>query len=271
MSWTSAVANRGISSEDPIDIESLVAPAETDEGPTPSKPQPSKRPPSKSIGLVARVKKTTSRAVEFARDKERQYSAIQARRRWQSECDTKRALLNRLRYEGSNNVPFVLQPDERAFFTPSDVGLVEARRGPSHYAGSSAGASKDVGLLGRRSVSVGKSQGEVTQGAEAPTQIDRGTAAVTNRRVVFQGSLHTRDWPFSSLLALSPLAGTNTFLIGVSDRDTTSGLALGPMYQDFKNWLDVAMCNFRGDIEADRSRVQAELAELEAHPPELTE
>jgi Protein of unknown function (DUF2510) len=257
--WTENVSDAGVASDDVRGQRKLD---------TTPRPKLTERAASKSKGLAARVKDTTGRAVELVREKERQHAANQARRRWQFERDTKRALLDRLLYEGSDNVPFVLQPGERAFFTMSPVGLVESRQGPSQYAGRSIGATRNVGLLGLRgSVSVGNSEGQITQGAEAPTQIDSGTAVVTNQQVVFQGRLHTRAWAFSKLVALSQMSGT--LMIGVSDRDTTSGLALGPVYQDFKNWLDVAMCNFRGEIETERTRVESELAQLETHPPEL--
>ena len=258
--WTENVSDTGVASKDGRGQRKL------DRTP---RLKLSERAASRSKRVAAQVKDKTGRAVELVREKERQHAASQARRRWQFERDAKRALLDRLLYEGSDNVPFILQPGERAFFTMSSVGLVESRQGPSQYAGRTTGVSPNVGLFGRRgSVSASSSQGQITQGTEAPEQIDRGTAVVTNQRVVFQGRLQTRDWAFSKLLVLSQMSGM--LMIGVSDRDTTSGLAVGPVYQDFKNWLDVAMCNFRGEIEAERARTEAELAQIEAHPPDLT-
>jgi hypothetical protein len=120
-----------------------------------------------------------------------------------------------------------------------------------------------VGASGIR-LRVGKSAGHFVQGAEDATIIDQGDATITTQRVVFQGGKYTREWAFSKLIGVMEDAHRPWIAIQVSNRQKTSGIAVGQAALDaVKIRLAVATGIFQGESVQVTQELRQELAELD--------
>jgi hypothetical protein len=95
------------------------------------------------------------------------------------------------------DLPLALRPGERALFVMGAVFLFEP--GPS---GADQGGSADVSILPETPMRfrMGRTRGTYTRAPEEPTLIDSGSATITDRRVVFQGTRDVREWDLTKLL-----------------------------------------------------------------------
>src|SRR5438067_4871908 len=103
-------------------------------------------------------------------------------------------------YRGRTSDSVVLKRDELLFFELPRVSLVEVQRGQGHYVGGYSGFSFRV-AKGIR-YSVGGTRGTYVPGAEQHKVTDEGSVAITNQRVVFQGSRNSREWAFAKMLGI---------------------------------------------------------------------
>jgi len=128
------------------------------------------------------------------------------------------------------NSRVALKKGERAIYSLDNVGLVESRRGASHWQGRSQGVS--VHIPGTKSMRyrVGQTKGTVVAGEEKPTVIDSGSVSVTTTRAVFVGSKQTREWTWAKLIAVQD-ADPSWIGIAVSNRQKVSGVSF-PTAQD---------------------------------------
>lgn len=92
----------------------------------------------------------------------------------------------------------VLKKGEHPVGVLEAAGLVEVKRQTGHYVSGSSGVSIRVAKGVR--VRAGASRGHYVPGDEAETQVDTGSAVITNQRIVFSGSRQTREWKFDNLL-----------------------------------------------------------------------
>ncbi len=122
----------------------------------------------------------------------------------------------------------ILHPGERVIAKVSNCGLVEERRGPSTWAGGSAGISVPLGRVGKFPIRwrLGRTRGHHVAGTPHPESVDVGTMFITNRRVEFIGTHETREVPFTKLAAVEPGTGQSTF--HVSGREYPVTLHYGP-------------------------------------------
>ena len=76
-------------------------------------------------------------------------------------------------------------------------------------------------------VRAGQTRGHMVPGAETETQIDTGSAVLTNTRIVFSGSRQTREWKFDNLLGRNLVANRQMSWIElpVSNRQKMSALS----------------------------------------------
>jgi hypothetical protein len=131
--------------------------------------------------------------------------------------------------------PLTFQPKrgERIHLVVDGAGLVEHRRKAGHWTSGYSGFSVRV-TKGLR-WNVGGSRGTYVPGPEEPTLIDSGTATITDRRVVFQGSKQSREWAYPKLLGYQHESTAPVTLIHVSNRQKVSGIlydsAAGPLFQ----------------------------------------
>jgi len=116
-----------------------------------------------------------------------------------------------------------IKAGESVYFELQPVGLIEYRSSGSTYSGMNQSVSIPI-VKGVR-YSVGSSQGSITRNPEQLTQIDTGKAIFTNKRIIFVGTNHTREWDLSKLVDMTSGPNGQTISISVSNRQKASGLS----------------------------------------------
>src|SRR4051794_33865208 len=195
---------------------------------------------------------------------------------WQDEADALRADLNvAISFSGATaadepSVPMPLAPGERVFSVLERASLVEPRRRPERWSSGYTGFSFRLarGLRYRGTAGAKKEPGE-----EAPAAVDTGTAAFTDRRVVFVGSRRTREWAFGKLLGYHNDGRVPLTLFHVANREKVSGLLYErPAAEEVHFRLALALAHFGGTVHEFVNHIERQLAVHEAarpDPPEL--
>ncbi|WP_225724628.1 MULTISPECIES: hypothetical protein [unclassified Nocardia] len=117
--------------------------------------------------------------------------------------------------------------------------LIEPRRQRGYYAGRSSGVSVRIakGLWYR----AGSYRGQYVPGPELQTPIDDGQAVITTARVVFTGSIMTREWRFDKFVSADTDPDETAVLLHVANRQKVSGLLLGESAPTFQSYLDIGL------------------------------
>ena len=208
---------------------------------------------------------------EKHRAKEAEKAYEQDLTEWQARRDGYAELLQVAEsFAGVGSDQLILKAGEAVFLTVTGAGLVEERRGPGQWKGSSQGFSIPVGSIHGRSIRyrVGATRGHIVQGTPVPTAIDRGTLYVTNQRVIFQGGKQTRECAFAKLIGFqhSDAEGSTTF--SVSNRQKPTTVHYGPaLSASFDFRLDLALAHFRGTLSDLIGNVKEDLAQTDAARP----
>lgn len=167
---------------------------------------------------------------------------------------------------GSNFVP---KRGESLFGVFNGCKLIEVKRGAGTYHGGSSGFSFRVSRGIR--YHVGGSRGTFVQGSEELRITDEGQAVVSNKRVVFQGGLNSREWAFGKLIGLQHDPSRPITLIHVSNRQKVSGIAYPPeQAPQVRYAFELAAAIEAGDTRPLIASIQAERAEharLRPAPP----
>jgi hypothetical protein len=190
--------------------------------------------------------------------------------RWQAERDDLAEQVSLARdFSGDpSGQGLVLKRGEALFATVGSVSLIEERSTGGHWQSGSQGVSIPIGSLGGHAIRyhVGTSRGHYVQGTPAPTAVDVGTVYVTDQRVVFTGSAHTRECRFDKLLSCEPAAGSMN--LSVSNRQKPTTLYYGTALDGWFGFrLTLALAHFRGDVPALIDQLQAQLTALDAAKP----
>jgi hypothetical protein len=143
-----------------------------------------------------------------------------------------------------------------------------AGRTPSRYSGSSTGFSIPIaaGIRFR----VGSHQGQMIPGEEMQMDKDQGMVKLTNQRLIFSGPIATTEWAFSKLLSSFSNADRTDFIIGVSNRQKSSGLRFSP--EDgytFAHLFAMGLYSYENGIPATIKAIQDELKEGTTDKPKL--
>jgi hypothetical protein len=160
----------------------------------------------------------------------------------------------------STGAPFTLARGEQVVGTAQGVGLVEPRRQPGHYQGSSRGVS--VRVPGTRSMRyrVGANRGTFVPGPATPTRIDVGSFTVTSTRAVFVGDQQTREWSWAKLLGVTHHDRPPWTAIAVSNREKVSGVLYDAVHaRTLAFWIDLAVARAHGTQAELAARVRGEL------------
>jgi len=178
-----------------VEIHAEVSAREREVEPAPAKPRRSLTERRAERGAAQHVKDVAKQAEKDAA------AALQAR---QNLLAQRASLQEQLDFVAGwpDSAPtssgLVLKKGEHMVGTVQPAGLVEVRRPRGHVVGASTGVSVRIAKGVR--IRAGASRGHYVPGDEQETQLDSGSAAITNQRIVFSGSRQTREWKFENLI-----------------------------------------------------------------------
>jgi hypothetical protein len=143
-----------------------------------------------------------------------------------------------------------------------------AGRTPSTFSGGSQGVSIPI-VAGIR-YKVGSFKGQMTPGVEMQMDKDQGMVKLTNQRLIFAGPIATTEWAFAKLLSTFSNPERTDFILGVSNRQKSSGLRFSP--EDgyaFSHLFALALYSYENGIPATIDAIKNELKEGTADKPQL--
>ena len=143
-----------------------------------------------------------------------------------------------------------------------------AGRTPSTFSGGSQGVS--IPLVAGIRYRVGSFKGQMTPGVEMQMDKDQGMVKLTNQRLIFAGPIATTEWAFAKLLSTFSNPDRTDFILGVSNRQKSSGLRFSP--EDgyaFSHLFALALYSYENGIPATIKAIQNELEEGAADKPQL--
>jgi hypothetical protein len=143
-----------------------------------------------------------------------------------------------------------------------------AGRTPSTFSGGSQGVSIPI-VAGIR-YRVGSFKGQMTPGVEMQMDKDQGMVKLTNQRLIFAGPIATTEWAFAKLLSTFSNPERTDFILGVSNRQKSSGLRFSP--EDgyaFSHLFALALYSYENGIPATIKAIKNELEEGAADKPQL--
>jgi hypothetical protein len=128
-------------------------------------------------------------------------------------------------FEDLQDTYLTRKPDEVVFYELAGVQLLEYKSSGSDFKSTYLGGN--VRVADGLSISLGGSKGKLVSTPEESTTIDTGKATFTNKRVIFAGSNHSREWDLEKLIGLD--IGIAGFVVtpAVSNRTKLSALAGG--------------------------------------------
>jgi hypothetical protein len=143
-----------------------------------------------------------------------------------------------------------------------------AGRTPSTFSGGSQGVSIPI-VAGIR-YKVGSFKGQTIPGVEMQMDKDQGMVKLTNQRLIFAGPIATTEWAFAKLLSTFSNPERTDFILGVSNRQKSSGLRFSP--EDgyaFSHLFALALYSYENGIPATIDAIKNELNEGTADKPQL--
>ena len=166
-----------------------------------------------------------------------------------------------------NDQSLVQKKGELVLWTGTAIYHV-AGRTPSRYSGSSTGFSIPIaaGIRFR----VGSHQGQMIPGEEMQMDKDQGMVKLTNQRLIFAGPIATTEWAFAKILSSFSNPDRTDFIIGVSNRQKSSGLRFSP--EDgytFAHLFAMGLYSYENGIPATIKAIQDELQEGTTDKPKL--
>ena len=143
-----------------------------------------------------------------------------------------------------------------------------AGRTPSTYSGGSQGFS--IPLVAGIRYRVGSFKGSMTPGVEMQMDKDQGMVKLTNQRLIFAGPIATTEWAFAKILSTFSNPERTDFIIGVSNRQKSSGLRFST--EDgyiFAHLFAMGLYSYENGIPATVKAIQDELKEGTTDKPKL--
>ena len=143
-----------------------------------------------------------------------------------------------------------------------------AGRTPSTFSGGSQGVSIPI-VAGIR-YKVGSFKGRTIPGVEMQMDKDQGMVKLTNQRLIFAGPIATTEWAFAKLLSTFSNPDRTDFILGVSNRQKSSGLRFSP--EDgyaFSHLFALALYSYENGIPATVDAIKNELKEGASDKPQL--
>jgi hypothetical protein len=143
-----------------------------------------------------------------------------------------------------------------------------AGRTPSTYSGGSQGFS--IPLVAGIRYRVGSFKGSMTPGVEMQMDKDQGMVKLTNQRLIFAGPIATTEWAFAKILSTFSNPERTDFIIGVSNRQKSSGVRFSS--EDgyvFSHLFAMGLYSYENGIPATIKAIQDELKEGTTDKPML--
>jgi len=143
-----------------------------------------------------------------------------------------------------------------------------AGRTPSTFSGGSQGVSIPI-VAGIR-YKVGSFKGQTIPGVEMQMDKDQGMVKLTNQRLIFAGPIATTEWAFAKLLSTFSNPDRTDFILGVSNRQKSSGLRFSP--EDgyaFSHLFALALYSYENGIPATIDAIKNELKQGASDKPQL--
>jgi hypothetical protein len=143
-----------------------------------------------------------------------------------------------------------------------------AGRTPSTYSGGSQGFS--IPLVAGIRYRVGSFKGSMTPGVEMQMDKDQGMVKLTNQRLIFAGPIATTEWAFAKILSTFSNPDRTDFIIGVSNRQKSSGVRFSS--EDgyvFAHLFAMGLYSYENGIPATIKAIQDELKEGATDKPML--
>ena len=143
-----------------------------------------------------------------------------------------------------------------------------AGRTPSTYSGGSQGFS--IPLVAGIRYRVGSFKGTMTPGVEMQMDKDQGMVKLTNQRLIFAGPIATTEWAFAKILSTFSNPERTDFIIGVSNRQKSSGIRFSS--EDgyvFAHLFAMGLYSYENGIPATIKAIQDELKEGTTDKPML--
>jgi hypothetical protein len=164
----------------------------------------------------------------------------------------------------------IARPGESAYLVLKGAALIEPRRLPGHWSGRSQGFS--IPVYGGVRYRVGASKGTFQQGAEVPTPIDQGTVLISDQRVVFAGSKHTREWLYPKLIGFHHDEQAPWTALQVSNRQKVSGILYTEATETMVRFrLELALAQYNSTRSAFAASIDEQVAALMAAEPHLAD
>jgi hypothetical protein len=206
-----------------------------------------------------------------ARENQRRLSEhTAANRRWQADLHDLDQMLGVARsFEGLSahpGSPLVLKRGERVFLALPMVTLIEGTTSPVRLSMDARFSWRGTRTTGRDNL-----QSAPPTAPEGMRAVDSGPVTLTDRRIVFHGSKHAREWAFSKLLGLANSQAGPYTVLQVSNRQKPSGVLYPPSAAP--GWrfnLALALAVFadrRQTLVADLERERHELIALRPGVP----
>ena len=143
-----------------------------------------------------------------------------------------------------------------------------AGRTPSTYSGGSQGFS--IPLVAGIRYRVGSFKGSMIPGVEMQMDKDQGMVKLTNQRLIFAGPIATTEWAFAKILSTFSNPDRTDFIIGVSNRQKSSGIRFSS--DDgyvFAHLFAMGLYSYENGIPATIKAIQDELKEGTTDKPML--
>ena len=178
--------------------------------------------------------------------------------------------------ETDPDCPIITKKGEELLAIVNGARLTETRRGKTTYRGSSHGVSIRISknITYRPSIH----SGSVEQAPEFIKIIDGndgdGVFVVTNKRAVFRGDLHTREWLWSKIVSVTPekyRGSEYVLLMPVENRQRVTGVYLGKkrVTEEIMRRVMFGIAVYRGLEDQFIERMKNELEELKSDEPQF--
>ncbi|AVG24267.1 HIRAN domain-containing protein [Pontimonas salivibrio] len=164
-------------------------------------------------------------------------------------------------FPGQHSTALAMKKGEEFVYEAHGVALMETRTGARR-------SRRTIGALTFRVApgvfATGGAGGSVSPPPpEHMTAIDQGYAVFSNQRVVFVGSMHTREWAFSKLLGATPFQSSGV-LMAVSNRQKMSGIV--PTHQGgLSPWVAFQIAQHVAEHGVEAAKQQIADAITDAH------